>query len=245
MHRYKRLCTALVLTLPLSNCALFENVETPYLSFSYYLLTYAETEAVINADISDPNIPDPPPLQPLIWRAAVLDAATKAGNGVIHPTEIASYLLTQLGSDPARHPQFGNPPCSASAIIANTDLDIDGDETDLGAVTMTASLTSSNNGNQVCNYSSSQRPSLLHWSGPQHWLNGDTHSTDPFFATVNGVDWTTRNQLHNEVTITYNAGNDHGAGGFWFIAIDQTSANWINNFDTLLVAPTGGFILED
>ena len=158
---------------------------------------------------------------------------------------IATQLLTQLGSDPARHPQFGNPPCNASAVIQNTDLDVHGNEVDLGAVTLTASLTSFNNGNQLCSYSASMRPSLLHWSGPQHWPNGGTRNTDPFFATVNGVDWTTYHQLHNEVTVTYNAGNDRAAGGFWFIATDQSSSNWVNNFDTLLVAPTGGFILDD
>ena len=208
MRHLKRLLPATIISFSLFGCALFENVEAPYLSFSYYLLTYADTEAIINADINDPNTPNPPPLQLLTWRAAVLDAATKAGNGIIHPTEIASYLLTQLGSDPARHPQFGNPPCNASAVIQNTDLDVHGNEVDLGAVTLTASLTSFNNGNQLCSYSASMRPSLLHWSGPQHWPNGGTRNTDPFFATVNGVDWTTYHQLHNEVTVTYNAGND-------------------------------------
>lgn len=240
-----RLASAALAGLLISGCALFQNIETPYFSFSYYLLTYADTETVINMDRADTSTPpNPPPLNPTAWRLAVLAAAQSARNGGIHPTEIADFVLTQLGSDPAVHPDFGVEVCSANADMAGMDFELPGDATDLGSVTIQSPLTNTNNGRFVCNVPSIRRPSAIDALGPRNWTNGSEQTMLTFIIRVNGVDWKTTS-LANKVTVNYNAGNNHASGALWFMATDQTQGSgWFNSFDTVIVAPIGGFVLE-
>lgn len=241
-----RWAIAVLGSLMVTGCALFQNIETPYFSFSYYILSYAETEAVINQDRADPaNPPHPPPLTPIAWRTAVLDAAQAARNGAIHPTEIADFVLNQLGSDPTGHPDFGVEGCAASADMATLDFEVPGNETNLGGVTLQTELIASDSGRLICNAASNQRPDNFDALGPQNWPNGSEQTMITFAVRVNGVDWTT-NGLANKVTVTFDEAADQGAGGLWFMAADQTlGGGWVNAFDTVIVAPLGGFVLVE
>jgi hypothetical protein len=241
-----RWTAALLGILTVTGCALFQNIETPYFSFSYYVLSYAETETVINQDRANTaNSPNPPPLTLIAWRTAVLDAAQAARNGAIHPGEIADFVLTQLGSDPARHPDFGVEGCSASADMASLDFEVPGDETNLGGVTLQTELIASDSGRLVCNAASNLRPNNIDALGPQNWPNGSEQTMITFIVRIDGVDWTT-NGLANKVAVTFDEAADQGAGSLWFMAADQTQGGgWVNAFDTVIVAPLGGFVLVE
>lgn len=228
-----------------SACDLFRQVETPYFAVSYYVLSFANTEAVIEADRNNSANPNPPPvLTPQAWRSAVFGAVQQARNGAVHPSEIAASVLTQLGGDPGAHADFGVPVCGATADIAASDFEVPGDEVDLGSVSLQMVVGSTGTGPQNCNVPAAQRPTFISALGPQNWPNGSEQTANPFIVSVNSVDWTSTG-LANKITVTYRQSEKRGAGDIWFVAANQTQNNWVDNFDRVLVATPGGFILEE